>query len=286
MNAGKPAEKIVQGQDPQLSTEMYRRALDLLDLGSDLDLAIARQEFVVYYQPVVSLFTGRIEGLEALVRWYHPRHGTISPAVFVPMAEDTGAIADIDRWVLREACHQLGVWKLQGLVNEPFSISVNLSASELVQPDLLDHIDCILEEAGLQGHHLKLEIAEKAIASNTPTAESLFENLQSRQIHLGIDDFGNCYSSLNDILLDTFDTLKFDRSFVRNMGLPDENPEIAHTIEAVLDTPRLEVVAKGVETQQQLSRLRSLHCEYGQGYFFSRPVDGRLAGNLFLSVVH
>ncbi|MBD2740274.1 EAL domain-containing protein [Coleofasciculus sp. FACHB-1120] len=247
---------------------MHTRAVALLQLVTDLRQAVNRQEFLLHYQPIVSLSTGQITGFEALVRWQHPERGLISPAEFIPVAEETGLIVPIGWWVLREACRQMRVWQTQQL-----TISVNLSSKQFTQPHLAPAIHQILEETGLDPGCLRLEITESAVMENAESAIATLLELKKLGVQIYIDDFGTGYSSLSYLHRFPIDTLKIDRSFVGRMSSDSENWEIVRTIITLAHNLGLDVIAEGVETAEQLAQLRTLQCEYGQGYFFSRPLD-------------
>jgi diguanylate cyclase (GGDEF)-like protein len=256
---------------------MHARALALLRMETDLRRALERENFRVYYQPLVSLETGRISGFEALVRWEHPERGLVSPAEFISLAEETGLIIAIDRWVLREACHQTRLWQEKfgastGHPRAPLYISANLSSKQFGQPDLVDQIEEIVLHTGLGMHSLKLEITESVLMNNAEAAAAMLLQLRKLGIRLSIDDFGTGYSSLSYLHSFPLDTLKIDRSFINRLGGDGEGSEIVRTIMTLSRNLGMEVVAEGVETAEQLNELRKLTCDYGQGYFFARPL--------------
>lgn len=259
---------------------MHTSAIALLQLETDLRRAIDRHEFRIHYQPIVSLFSGRINGFEALVRWQHPDRGLVSPTEFIPVAEETGLMIPIGWWVLREACRQMHVWQVQFPANPPLTISVNLSGKQFSQPDLSEQIKQILQETSLDPRTLKLEITESVIMENAESATIMLSQLQTLGVQLYMDDFGTGYSSLSYLHRFPIDILKIDRSFVSRMGVDDENLEIVRTIMTLAHNLGMNVTAEGVETAEQLALLRALKCEYGQGYLFSKPVDGEAAGAL------
>jgi diguanylate cyclase (GGDEF)-like protein/PAS domain S-box-containing protein len=259
---------------------MQEQAVARLQMEADLRRAIERQQFQVHYQPIVSLETGRITGFEALVRWTHPTRGMVSPIEFIPLAEETGLIGLIDRWVLREACIQLAIWQQRFGADIPLTMSVNLSGVQLTQVSLSERLDQILRETGIDGRSLKLEITESAIAENAATGSVMLEQLKALGVQLSIDDFGTGYSSLARLHQLPIDTLKIDRSFVSRMGDDAESLEIVRTIITLAHSLAMDVIAEGIEMPQELQQLRSLQCEYGQGYFFSKPVDSNAAGEL------
>jgi len=257
---------------------MYEQTLELLQLESDLRLALERQEFCLHYQPIISLMTGRLTGFEALVRWQHPRQGFIPPEKFIPIAEDTGLIVPLGKWVLREACRQLRIWQTQFRSLTQLNISVNLASKQIKEPNLLDEISQILAETGLNGRYLKLEITESMLMDDIPSTINTLSQIRAMNIQLSIDDFGQGYSSLSYLHRFPINTLKIDRSFVSHMNLEREKFEIVRTITTLAHTLAMDVIAEGVETSEQFTQLRSLGCEFGQGYFFSKPVNCTLAG--------
>ncbi|MEP0801270.1 EAL domain-containing protein [Funiculus sociatus GB2-A5] len=252
---------------------MHTRAVALLHLETDLRQAVNRQEFRLHYQPIVSLSTGQITGFEALVRWQHPERGLVSPGEFIPVAEETGLIVPIGWWVLQEACRQMRQWQGKFLGNSPLTISVNLSSKQFTQPNLALAVHQILQDTGLDAGSLRLEITESAVMENAESAISTLLQLKKLGVQLYIDDFGTGYSSLSYLHRFPIDTLKIDRSFVSRMSGDSENLEIVSTIVTLAHNLGLDVIAEGVETSEQLAQLRALKCEYGQGYFFSRPLD-------------
>jgi diguanylate cyclase (GGDEF)-like protein len=261
-------------------TLMHTRAVALLQLENDLRRAIERQEFRVFYQPIISLETDQIAGFEALVRWEHPERGLVAPAEFIPLSEETGLITEIGHWVLHEACRQTRQW--QTALQRPLMVSVNLSGKQFVQPNLIEQIKHILQETDFDPRWLRLEITESVVMENAEAAASMLLQLRDLGVHLSIDDFGTGYSSLSYLHRFPVTTLKIDRSFISRMGEGDENSEIVRTIMTLASNLGMEVVAEGVETEEQLSQLRVLKCEYGQGYLFSRPVNAELAGAMIL----
>ena len=259
---------------------MRTNALMLLQLETDLRRGIERQEFQVHYQPITSLRTGKITGLEALLRWQHPQEGLVSPAKFIPIAEETGLIIPIGHWVLREACQQLITWQKKFPDLPPLKMSVNLSGKQLQEPDLIEQIDRILEETGLEGKQLKLEITESVLMENVEAATSMLLKLRARKIQLSIDDFGTGYSSLSYLHRFPVNTLKIDRSFVNRMESDEDNSEIVKAIVTLAHILNMDVIAEGIETIDQCDQLKSLQCEQGQGYLFSKPLDKLAAEQL------
>jgi diguanylate cyclase (GGDEF)-like protein len=258
---------------------MHAKAVSRLQLESDLRHAIEHNEFCVYYQPIVSLQTGRLSGLEALVRWNHPRRGLVSPADFIPVAEETGLIVPIGQWVLNEACQHIRRCQVESPGHRSLSLSVNLSARQVAQPDLLDRIKDALETSKLSAHCLKLEITESVVMENAEAAALMFKQLRALGVQLSIDDFGTGYSSLSYLHRFPLNYLKIDRSFVMRLTTDNDNA-IVRTISTLARNLGMEVIAEGIETEEQYQQLRMLGCEYGQGYLFSRPVDSASVARL------
>jgi diguanylate cyclase (GGDEF)-like protein/PAS domain S-box-containing protein len=252
---------------------MHARAINLLQLETDLRKAIEREEFFIQYQPIVDLDTFSLRGFEALVRWRHPERGFVSPIDFIPVAEETGMIIQIGEWVLREACRQIQRWQVIFPSDPPLFISVNLSGKQFTQDDLIHEVSYILNETKIDPHSLKLEITESMVMENVEAATEMLKQLRALGVQLSIDDFGTGYSSLSYLHRFPIDTLKIDRSFVTQMSENNENAEIVRTIVMLAQNLSMDVVAEGVETNEQLALLRKLGCENGQGYFFSRPLD-------------
>lgn len=262
---------------------MHAQTLHLLQLETALRRAIAQNEFLLYYQPIVSLVTGRLTGFEALVRWQHPDQGLICPDAFIPVSEDSGLILPIGRWVLWEACRQLRDWQLQLPAAENLTVSVNLSSRQIKEPNFVTQLDQILSETGLSGSSLNLEITESMMIENTEAVSAMLLQIRERQIQLGIDDFGTGYSSLSYLHRFSVNSLKIDRTFINCMSLEDEKSGIVRAIITLAHTLGMEVIAEGVETPHQLNLLKSLACEFAQGYFFARPLNCESARQLIES---
>ena len=257
--------------------EMNAQASILLTLENRLHLALERGEFEVYYQPQVHINTGEIIGMEALVRWHHPEFGLISPAKFIPLAEENGLIVPIGEWVLEAACRQNKAWQDNGF--RSLRVAVNLSPRQFQQPNIVTKVAQILEETGLSPHFLELEITESTIMQDVNFASEILHKLQGLGVHISIDDFGTGYSSLGYLKKFRFDKLKIDQSFVRDLS---DNPQDTAIISAVITLGQglnLKVVAEGVETQEQLELLRNLQSEEMQGYLFSHPLTADEATN-------
>jgi diguanylate cyclase (GGDEF)-like protein/PAS domain S-box-containing protein len=265
-------------------TAMYDQAVALMQLETDLRWAIERQELSVYFQPIVSVKTGSITGFEALIRWHHPQRGLISPTEFIPIAEETGLIVPIGQWILRESCQQLRKWQVQFPTIEPLTINVNLSAKQFSQPNLVEQIVQILQETNLDPSSLKLEITESTIMANPETAASVMQKLKALGIKLCIDDFGTGYSSLAYLHRFPLDTLKIDRSFVNRIDSDSEKLAIVRAIVTLACNLGMSVVAEGVETMEQLLKLKLLQCSSAQGYLFSKPLNAEQTSSLLFRV--
>lgn len=255
---------------------MYDKTLELLHLESDLRRAIELQEFCLHYQPITSLVTGKLIGFEALIRWQHPERGLISPTKFIPIAEDTGLIIPLGEWVLHEACRQMHAWQMEFPTASPLKISVNVASKQIKQANFIQQIEAILAKTGLDGSCLRLEITEGTLMEYVEKTIDTLLQIKAKKIQLSIDDFGLGYSSLSYLHRFPIDTLKIDRSFVSLMN-SDNNFEIIRTITTLAHTLGMDVIAEGVETSEQLTQLKGLGCEFGQGYFFSKPLNGASA---------
>ncbi|HIK15780.1 MAG TPA: EAL domain-containing protein [Leptolyngbyaceae cyanobacterium M33_DOE_097] len=250
-----------------------RRALNSLSEGeSDRSAASPLTEFVVHYQPIVSLKTMQIDGFEALIRWQHPEQGLIPPISFIPIAEETGLIIPIGWFVLRQACQQLREWQRRFPERVGLTVSVNLSVKQFGQPDLVEIVRQTLAEVELAPHHLKLEITESALVENPEMAAHMLRELQALGVQISLDDFGTGYSSLSYLHRFPIDSLKIDRSFVCHVDEAGEQLEIVRTIVTLAWNLGIDTVAEGVETTKHLNQLRSLRCDYGQGYLFAKPL--------------
>lgn len=261
------------GRTVVFDADMQSRALEQLQLETDLQNAINLQQFYLNYQPIVSFATGQIVGFEALVRWRHPSRGLVSPSEFIPVAERTGLIVALGEWVLSEAVACLSKWQLQFPDYLPLNMSVNLSGIQLFAPNLLPLLDSLLRVHNLKGEFLKLEITESVLMENAEVAAGVLELLKARQIKVCLDDFGTGYSNLSYLQWLPIDTLKIDRSFVCCLEQGGKNLALLEAILNLASSLQLEAIAEGVETQEQLIILRSLGCNSYQGYFFSRPLE-------------
>ena len=251
---------------------MRDQAVNLLQLETDLRRAVERNEFLIDYQPIVSLKAGEIVGFEALVRWQHPSRGLIAPGQFIPLAEDTGLIVPIGEWVLRESCRQMAEWQRRFSQNPPLSISVNISNRQLV-PGFISTVEGILKETGLDPSTLKLEITESTVIENSERAAGLLNELRRLKVRILIDDFGTGYSTMNYLNKLSVDGLKIDRSFIKAINPSGEGLAIVRTILTLARNLGLDVIAEGVETSDQLELLRWLNGEYAQGFYFHKPLE-------------
>lgn len=241
-------------------------------LENDLKRAIEKEELRVYYQPIFDLETQTIQGVEALVRWQHPQQGLISPQLFIPIAEETGYILAIDNWVLETACHQMKQWLILRENSTLSKVSINLSSYQCLQKNLSQKLSNILSKTGLNPSNITLEITETALIKDPNSAIIILNELKDLGITLSLDDFGTGYSSLSYLHSFPVDILKIDRSFINNLTKNKEGLEIVKTIINLGKNLNMDIVAEGIETNEQLELLKQLNCQYGQGYFFSRPL--------------
>jgi len=262
-------------------TEMHVRNMNLLQVETDLRHAVERQEFRVLYQPIVDLATGHVREFEALIRWQHPKRGLVTPDGFVEVAEETGLIIPIGQWILEESCRQTAKWQKEFAM--PLSISVNLSAKQLMYPRLLSQIKDVLSTSRLDAGHLKLEVTESTVMEHSDRSMKVLSELRELGVAFSTDDFGTGFSSLSYLQRFPFERLKIDRSFINILGTDEKSSAIVKTILMLGENLGIEVVAEGIETAEQLDLLRSLGCTAGQGYLFSRPVDAAAAAQFLRS---
>jgi len=251
--------------------EMRTRVVARLQLEMDLRAALERLEFRNVYQPIVQLDTGRIVGFEALLRWQHPTRGLLQPLEFIPSAEETGMIRELGMWNLREACIQVSLWNRERN-GAPLTMSVNLSVIQFLQSDLAGAIEGLLRELRLPAEWLALEITESSVMAEPVVAVATLQRIRALGVKLAADDFGTGYSSLSYLHQFPLDTLKIDRSFTRSIGPSGGRAEIVGSILPLAKTLRLNVIAEGIETAEQLQILRQMECAYGQGFYFAKPL--------------
>jgi EAL domain-containing protein (putative c-di-GMP-specific phosphodiesterase class I) len=232
--------------------------------------AIERDELALYYQPKVNLATGAICGVEALIRWRHPLRGLLYPSQFMSVAEESGLIVPIGRWVLGEGCRQAKAWQDAGL--PPMQIAINVSAVELRNKDFVEGVRTVLQETGLEPRYLELELTETYLMQDAKSTATVLETLKDMGVRLALDDFGTGYSSLSYMRRFPIDTLKIDQSFVRNLATDADDASIVSAVINMGSSLHMRVVAEGIETREQLAMLREQHCPEGQGYYFSHPV--------------
>jgi len=249
---------------------MNVRAVERQSIEENLRRALERQEFSLHYQPKINLRTGEITGAEALIRWTHPTRGPVSPAQFIPVAEDCGLILPIGRWVLREACAQAQTWVRAGL---PLAtMAVNVSAMEFRDENFLEGLFAILKDTGLDPRSLELELTESVVMKRAESAASVLKTLRTNGVQVAVDDFGTGYSSLSYLRKFPIDALKIDQSFVRQITTAPDDTTIVTAVISMGRSLKLRVVAEGVETLQELKFLQAHECDEAQGFYFSRPV--------------
>ena len=247
--------------------------LNRTELENDLRRAIDNDELRVFYQLIVSLEDRHVVGLEALARWMHPRRGLLQPIDFIPLAEETDLIIQVDRWVLRQACQQLQEWKLQIPEASDLTISVNISSKHVARPDLCQYVESVLQKTGINPDSLKLEITESAILEKDETTHEILDQLKELGVQIQIDDFGTGYSSLGYLSSFPINALKIDRSFVKEMEAENNHTKIVQAIVMLSQRLGVSVIAEGIESDNLATRLRELGCEFGQGFYFSKPLD-------------
>lgn len=267
-NSGKGRYEVF---DPSMSAT----AMERLKLERDLRLALDRGELRIYYQPMMLVRSGRIAAVEALVRWEHPERSLMSPTDFIPLAEETGLIVPLGRWVLREACRQMEECQECYPGDPALSVSVNLSSRQFQPPTLVEEISEALQETGLSAHSLTLEITESAVQHDTESAIDTLRKLKGLGVKLAIDDFGTGYSSLSYLKRFPVDALKIDKSFVSGLGEGIEDLAIVRAIVDLAHTLGMHAIAEGVETAEQLAQLQEMGCDLAQGYYFARPLSGK-----------
>ncbi len=269
------AKKQGRGKSVIFQPDMHIDVVNKLRMERDLRKALEREEFRLHYQPIISLETRQTVGLEALVRWQHPKQGMIRPDLFIPLAEESGLIKELGLWVFETACFQLRRWQTQFAQYAELGMNINVSPIQLKQPDLFNKIKDIIEKTGIKGSTCRVEITEGAMMQDPEAALTVLNDLKSLEILLYIDDFGTGYSSLSYLQKFPIDALKIDKSFIMKIDSTGKSAQIAHAIIALGEAFDLRVVAEGVENDFQVSMLKAAHCHHVQGYFFSRPKDSQ-----------
>ena len=267
------AKALGKGQYQIYNQKMHQRAVERLQLEIDLRKALKNNEFTLHYQPIICLKTGHISGFESLVRWQHPQHGIISPGKFIPVAEETGLIIPLGIWVLKEACKQIKIWQQKYHSFISLTVNVNVAVQQFSYSSLIEEIDKILVQTQLPAQCLKLEITESAIMENSDFAHGILQQLRDRDIKICIDDFGTGYSSLSYLHQFPVDNLKIDRSFVSRIKSIEEPNKVIDAIVNLAHHLDISVTAEGIETKEQLDYIKKVNCEYGQGYYFSKPLN-------------
>lgn len=262
------------------ATKMHQQARERLQLEAELNQAINNREFELYYQPIVCLKTGKINGFEALIRWISPTRGFVSPGAFIPIAEETGAIVPMGKWVLETACQQMQRWCEQLPKAKTVVMSVNLSSRQFAQIDLISQIQEALIVSELNAANLKLEITESMVMDDVENTIILLHQLKELGIKISMDDFGTGFSSFSYLHRFPTDTIKIDRSFVSNMGQGVKNKEIVNTIIILAHKLGMDAIAEGIETESERETIENFGCEYGQGYFFAKPLPEQDASRL------
>jgi diguanylate cyclase (GGDEF)-like protein/PAS domain S-box-containing protein len=253
-------------------TEMHANILDRMQMVADLQGAVEKKELTLYYQPIIYLNTQQLTGFEALVRWNHPTRGLIYPMEFIPLAEEHGLIYQIGAWILHEACRELKLLQTRYPAQPPLSMSINISSRQFSQQDLVEILSRFLNETGVDPHSVILEITESMIMENVDAAVETMNRLRKMGIQLHIDDFGTGHSSLSYLQLFPVSALKIDRSFINKLTASGNNQEIITHIVSLAKSLNFDVIAEGVEMEHQLAKIKNLHCGYGQGFLFARPM--------------
>ena len=252
---------------------MHDAVVARLGLEAELRRAIERSEFVIHYQPIVKLETGEVIGAEALVRWQHPTRGLVPPLEFIPLAEETGLIVPLGGWILRQACHQLAEWQRLRRGGEPFVMNVNLSSRQLVRDAIADEVAAAVDESGIRASWLVLEVTETVLMADPVVAAAALGRIRDLGVRVALDDFGSGYSSLSHLRRFPIDIVKIDKSFVDDVASGGVESAIARSIIDLGRAMRIDTVAEGIELDEQAEMLRSLGCEFGQGFYFAKPLE-------------
>jgi len=265
---------------------MHDQAMARLQLDADLRRAVENEELIVRYQPIINLRTGRIGGFEALVRWNHPQRGLVSPLEFISHAEETGLVVQLGKRVLEQACSQIRAWQDEFGLDAPLAVSVNVSKRQVSEPGLVQTVKDILQDTGIDGRCLKLEITETVIMANPDSITEVLHQLRELGVQIHMDDFGTGYSSLSYLHRFPIDVLKIDREFMSTMNANKDYAGVVHTIVVLAHNLNMEVIVEGVETRDQLSQLIALDCDHAQGFFFAEALDPDKAKELLVSKPH
>jgi EAL domain-containing protein (putative c-di-GMP-specific phosphodiesterase class I) len=261
-----------KAQHVLFDVELHQEAMERLQVENDLRRAVESDEFLLVYQPIISVESRRTVGFEALIRWKHPEKGMVSPVVFIPVAEETGLISPMGWWILDTACRQLKDWQDRDCVEPDVTVAVNISGKQFLQVDFVEQLMAIVAKTGLPPRSLKLEVTESVIAQNPDKVKLILEEIRTSGIQLCIDDFGTGYSSFSYLHRFPFDVLKIDRSFIGNIDTDNEAWEISQALVAMSHKLDLKVVAEGVEKPEQLLRLGEMGCDLAQGYLMAKPM--------------
>ena len=265
---------------------MHEEVRNKLHIEREMRQALEQEEFQLYFQPIVDLDNGELSGFESLIRWHHPIRGMVPPVEFIPIAEENNLILPLGRWILYESCRQMCAWQKENIAAWNMMVSVNLSAKQFVQPDLVEQVSAVLNETGLPARCLKLEITESYLMENSELAVKTVTDLRSLGLQLSLDDFGTGYSSLSYLHSLPVSFLKIDRSFVSRMMSSKKNSEMVQTIIRLAQNLRMKVIAEGIENTEQMAHLQILNCQFGQGYFFSKPLPADEAAQLIGKKAH
>mgnify|MGYP000865455012 CR=1 FL=1 len=276
------AKALGRGRYEVFSPDMRSQAVALIRLESDLRTALERNEFKIFYQPIVALKDSSIVGMEALMRWQHPHQGLVAPSDFIPLAEETGLIVPLGEWLLRTACRQLKTWFDGGV--PPLRLAVNISPVQLRDPGFPDMVINVIRESGVNPENLELEITETILMEQSSSIVNVLLKLKALGIHISLDDFGTGYSSLSYLQNLPIDTLKIDRSFINKLAFNGEQTNIIETILMLGSNLGMDVVAEGIETVEQREKLQKMKCSRGQGFLFSRPLEESAITSLLLSL--
>jgi diguanylate cyclase (GGDEF)-like protein len=268
------AKSMGKARSELFDTDLRTQAINRLEMEGDLRRALENQEFQLHYQPILSLAANQIIGFEALCRWNHPTRGLLAPMDFIPIAEETGLIVSLGKWVLLESCGQMKAWQMKYAHQPPLAINVNISGKQFIQPDFVEQVEHALVTSGLSPTSLRLEITETVLIDNAKEATTVFNRLCDLGVQLQIDDFGTGYSAIGYLQHYPVHTIKIDQSFIQGIGSPGKNIDLVHTMVAMAQDLGMEAIAEGVETDAQLEELKKIGCKYAQGYLLSVPLNG------------